>query len=57
MPFDLTNVLATFQAYVNETLIELFNIIYIAFLNDILWWARMDLAMRWNARSWREKKA
>jgi hypothetical protein len=35
MPFDLTNVSAIFQAYVNEILTELFNIIYIAFLNDI----------------------
>jgi hypothetical protein len=35
MFFGLTNTLATFQVYVNETLIELFNIICVAFLNDI----------------------
>jgi hypothetical protein len=35
MSFNLTNVLATFQAYVNETLTRLFNIIYITFLDDI----------------------
>jgi hypothetical protein len=35
MPFGLTNILIIFQAYVNEALTELFNIIYIIFLNDI----------------------
>jgi hypothetical protein len=35
MPFGLTNIPATFQAYVNEILIGLFNIICITFLNDI----------------------
>jgi hypothetical protein len=35
MSFGLTNILATFQTYVNEILTGLLNIIYIAFLNDI----------------------
>jgi hypothetical protein len=35
MPFGLTNTPATFQTYVNEALTGLFNIIYIAFLNNI----------------------
>jgi hypothetical protein len=35
MPFDFTNISATFQAYVNEALTGLFNIIYIAFLDNI----------------------
>jgi hypothetical protein len=35
MLFDFTNVSATFQTYVNETLTGLLNIIYIAFLNNI----------------------
>jgi hypothetical protein len=35
MPFDLTNALTIFQAYVNEILIGLFNIICITFLDNI----------------------
>jgi hypothetical protein len=35
MPFGFTNVLAIFQAYVNEVLTELLNIICVTFLNDI----------------------
>jgi hypothetical protein len=35
MPFGFTNVPAIFQIYVNEALTGLFNIIYIAFLNNI----------------------
>ena len=35
MPFDLTNVLVTFQVYVNEILTGLLNIICITFLNNI----------------------
>jgi hypothetical protein len=35
MPFGLMNALAIFQAYVNEALTGLFNIIYVAFLDDI----------------------
>jgi hypothetical protein len=35
MPFGLTNVPAIFQAYVNEILTGLFNIICVAFLDDI----------------------
>jgi hypothetical protein len=33
--FGLTNILVIFQAYVNEALTELFNIICVAFLDDI----------------------
>jgi len=35
MPFGLTNVPVTFQAYVNETLTGLLNIICITFLDNI----------------------
>jgi hypothetical protein len=35
MSFDLTNVSAIFQTYVNEALTGLLNIICITFLNDI----------------------
>jgi hypothetical protein len=35
MPFGLTNALATFQAYVNEILTGLLDIICVAFLDDI----------------------
>ena len=35
MLFDLTNALVIFQTYVNEALTGLFNIIYVAFLDNI----------------------
>ena len=34
--FNLVNVLITFQAYINRVLINLINIIYVVYLNDIL---------------------
>ena len=34
--FSLTNTLATFQAYINQALIGLVNIIYIIYLDNIL---------------------
>ena len=36
MPFNLVNVLITFQIYINKALINLIDIIYIVYLNDIL---------------------
>ena len=36
MLFDLINVLITFRAYINRVLINLINIIYVVYLNDIL---------------------
>jgi len=36
LPFGLSNTLATFQAYINQALIGLVNIIYIIYLNNIL---------------------
>ena len=36
MFFDLVNASITFQAYINKVLINLINIIYIVYLNDIL---------------------
>jgi hypothetical protein len=36
MPFSLYNVLATFQAYINRTLVGLVNIYYVVYLDDIL---------------------
>ena len=34
--FDLVNVSITFQIYINKALINLINIIYVVYLNDIL---------------------
>jgi hypothetical protein len=36
MPFKLTNVPVTFQAYINKVLSGLLDIIYIVYLNDIV---------------------
>jgi len=36
MPFGLTNVLVTFQAYINKVLLGLLDIIYIVYLNNII---------------------
>jgi hypothetical protein len=36
MPFRLTNILVTFQAYINEALSGLLNIIYIVYFNNII---------------------
>jgi hypothetical protein len=36
MPFNLINVPAIFQAYINKALTDLININYIAYFNDIL---------------------
>jgi hypothetical protein len=36
MPFSLTNAPAQFQAYINKALVELVNIIYIVYLDDVL---------------------
>ena len=36
MSFDFINVSITFQAYINKALINLINITYIVYLNDIL---------------------
>ena len=36
MLFSLSNALATFQAYINNALARLMNIIYIIYFNDIL---------------------
>ena len=36
MFFDLVNVSITFQTYINKVLINLINIIYVVYLNDIL---------------------
>ena len=36
MSFNLVNVLITFQTYINKILINLINVIYIVYLNDIL---------------------
>ena len=36
MPFDFVNASITFQIYINKVLINLINIIYIVYLNDIL---------------------
>jgi cell fate regulator YaaT (PSP1 superfamily) len=35
MPFGLTNAFATFQAYINEALEGLLNVICVAYLDDI----------------------
>ena len=36
IPFGLTNIPATFQAYINKVLIGLIDIICMVYLNDIL---------------------
>jgi len=36
MLFGLTNALATFQAYINKALLDLLDIIYIVYLNNII---------------------
>jgi Reverse transcriptase (RNA-dependent DNA polymerase) len=36
MPFELTNAPATFQAYINEALKDLLNVICITYMNDIM---------------------
>ena len=36
MPFDLTNIPASFQEYINKILVEKLNIFIIVYLNDIL---------------------
>ncbi len=36
MSFELTNALATFQAYINKTLNELVDVFCVIYLNDIL---------------------
>ena len=36
MSFNLVNVSITFQAYINKVLINLIDIIYVVYLNDIL---------------------
>ena len=36
MPFGLTNVLATFQGYINKILAEKLNVFVIVYLDDIL---------------------
>jgi len=36
MPFRLTNIPATFQAYINKALSGLLDIIYIIYLNNII---------------------
>jgi hypothetical protein len=36
MPFSLTNASAQFQAYINEALVGLVDIIYIVYLDDVL---------------------
>ena len=46
MSFNLVNVSITFQAYINKTLINLINIIYIIYLNDILIY-NVDLINYW----------
>jgi len=36
MPFGLSNALATFQAYINNALARLVNVICVVYLDDIL---------------------
>ena len=36
MPFGLTNASATFQAYINEALVGLFDVICVIYIDDIL---------------------
>jgi len=36
MPFDLSNALATFQAYINNALAGLVDVICVVYLDDIL---------------------
>ena len=36
MPFELINVPAFFQAYINKAITDLLNVIYVVYLNDIL---------------------
>ena len=36
MSFDLVNVLITFQIYINRVLINLINVTYVVYLDDIL---------------------
>ena len=36
MSFDLFNVPATFQAYINKALTDMMNVFYVVYLNDIL---------------------
>ena len=36
MSFNLVNASITFQAYINKVLINLINIIYVVYLDDIL---------------------
>jgi hypothetical protein len=40
MPFELANALATFQAYINTTLIGLLNHFVVIYLDDILIYSR-----------------
>ena len=39
MPFGLVNAPATFQAHINDILRDLLDIIYIIYLNDILFYS------------------
>ena len=46
MSFNLVNVSITFQTYINKALINLINIIYVVYLNDILIY-NADLTNYW----------
>ena len=46
MSFDLVNVSITFQTYINKALINLINVTYIVYLNDILIY-NVDLMNYW----------
>ena len=35
MPFELTNVLTTFQGYINKILVEIFDVFIILYFNNI----------------------
>ncbi len=42
MFFGLTNILATFQSYINKILMEKLNIFMIVYLNDILLYTKSE---------------
>ena len=47
MPFGLSNVPATFQAYINKALINMVNVFCVVYLNDILIYSSL-LEKHWN---------
>ena len=43
LPFGLTNGPATFQSYINDTLMDLLDVVYTAYLDDVLIYSEDEL--------------